>query len=73
MQSGAGGEDTGVGAGGRVDVPISLQGSKSEYLAPLEKMFCSAPTITASISGVVPSAAVTCSHPDTMRSEATMA
>ena len=31
-----------------------MQGSKSAYFAPLERMFCSAPIITASISGVVP-------------------
>ena len=33
---------------------ISLQGSKSEYLAPLERIFCAAPMNTASIRGVVP-------------------
>ena len=40
-------------------------GSKSEYLADLERMFCAAPTITASMRGVVPSAAmrgVTCAQ-----------
>ena len=36
---------------------ISLHGSKSEYLADLEKMFCKAPTTTASMRGVVPRAA----------------
>jgi hypothetical protein len=34
---------------------ISLHGSNNEYLAPLDKIFCAAPIITASISGVVPS------------------
>jgi len=36
----------------------SLHGSKREYLAPSDKMFCTAPMPTASISGVVPSLAV---------------
>mmetsp|Transcript_23673 Transcript_23673/g.66857 ORF Transcript_23673/g.66857 Transcript_23673/m.66857 type:complete len:253 (+) Transcript_23673:223-981(+) len=34
---------------------ISLHGSKSEYLLDLLRMFCAAPTSTASINGVVPS------------------
>ena len=37
---------------------ISLHGSKSEYFADLESTFCAAPTTTASMSGVVPSAAI---------------
>ena len=37
---------------------ISLHGSKREYLAPFDKMFWAAPTMTASISGVVPMRAV---------------
>merc|ERR1719231_854822 len=41
---------------------ISLHGSKSEYLEPLEKMFCAAPTMTAMKSGVKPTAARMGSH-----------
>lgn len=37
---------------------ISLHGSNREYFAPLERIFCAAPTITASMSGVVPILAV---------------
>ena len=33
---------------------ISLQGSKREYLAPFDRMFCKAPISTANIRGVVP-------------------
>ena len=38
---------------------ISLHGSNKEYLDDLLKMFCAAPRTTASMSGVVPSAATT--------------
>ena len=37
---------------------ISLHGSNREYLAPFDRMFWAAPTITASMSGVVPILAV---------------
>lgn len=37
---------------------ISLHGSKSEYFEAFERMFCMAPTMTASMSGVVPREAI---------------
>ena len=33
---------------------ISLHGSNSEYFVLLDRIFCAAPTMTASMSGVVP-------------------
>ena len=35
-----------------------MHGSNREYFAPFDRMFCAAPTITASIRGVVPILAV---------------